>query len=47
MKLAGQFVAALVLVLSGVTVDVVTLPFFGRVEFDEAGRCSRCSGSSA
>ena len=36
-KLAGQVAAALVLVLSGVTVDVVTLPFLGRVEFDEAG----------
>src|SRR5690348_8966396 len=28
-KLAGQVAAALVLVLSGVTMDVVTLPFFG------------------
>lgn len=36
-KLAGQVAAALVLVLSGVTMDVVTLPFLGRVEFDEAG----------
>jgi UDP-GlcNAc:undecaprenyl-phosphate/decaprenyl-phosphate GlcNAc-1-phosphate transferase len=37
MKLAGQVAAALVLVLSGVTMDVVTLPFLGRVEFHEAG----------
>jgi UDP-GlcNAc:undecaprenyl-phosphate GlcNAc-1-phosphate transferase len=36
-KLAGQVAAALILVLSGVTMDVVTLPFLGRVEFDEAG----------
>jgi UDP-GlcNAc:undecaprenyl-phosphate GlcNAc-1-phosphate transferase len=36
-KLAGQIAAALVLVLSGVSMDVVTLPFIGRVEFDEAG----------
>jgi UDP-GlcNAc:undecaprenyl-phosphate/decaprenyl-phosphate GlcNAc-1-phosphate transferase len=36
-KLAGQIGAALVLVLSGVTMDVVTLPFVGRVEFNEAG----------
>jgi UDP-GlcNAc:undecaprenyl-phosphate/decaprenyl-phosphate GlcNAc-1-phosphate transferase len=36
-KLAGQVGAALVLVLSGVTMDVVTLPFLGRVEFNEAG----------
>jgi UDP-GlcNAc:undecaprenyl-phosphate/decaprenyl-phosphate GlcNAc-1-phosphate transferase len=36
-KLAGQVGAALVLVLSGVTMDVVTLPFVGRVEFNEAG----------
>ena len=36
-KLAGQITAALVLVLSGVTMDVVTLPFLGRVEFNEAG----------
>jgi UDP-GlcNAc:undecaprenyl-phosphate/decaprenyl-phosphate GlcNAc-1-phosphate transferase len=36
-KLAGQIAAALVLVLSGVTMDVVTVPFFGRVEFNEAG----------
>ena len=37
MKLAGQVGAALVLVLSGVTMDVVTVPFLGRVEFHEAG----------
>jgi UDP-GlcNAc:undecaprenyl-phosphate GlcNAc-1-phosphate transferase len=36
-KLTGQVGAALVLVLSGVTMDVVTLPFLGRVEFNEAG----------
>jgi UDP-GlcNAc:undecaprenyl-phosphate GlcNAc-1-phosphate transferase len=36
-KLAGQVAAALILVLSGVTMDVVTLPFLGRVEFNEAG----------
>jgi UDP-GlcNAc:undecaprenyl-phosphate/decaprenyl-phosphate GlcNAc-1-phosphate transferase len=36
-KLAGQVAAALVLVLSGVTVDDVTLPFLGRVEFNQAG----------
>ncbi len=36
-KLAGQVAAALVLVLSGVTMDVVTVPFLGRVEFNEAG----------
>jgi UDP-GlcNAc:undecaprenyl-phosphate/decaprenyl-phosphate GlcNAc-1-phosphate transferase len=36
-KLAGQVAAALVLVLSGVTMDVVTVPFLGRVEFHEAG----------
>jgi UDP-GlcNAc:undecaprenyl-phosphate GlcNAc-1-phosphate transferase len=36
-KLAGQVAAALVLVLSGVTMDVVTLPFLGRVEFNEVG----------
>jgi UDP-GlcNAc:undecaprenyl-phosphate GlcNAc-1-phosphate transferase len=36
-KLAGQVAAALVLVLSGVTMDVVTIPFLGRVEFHEAG----------
>jgi UDP-GlcNAc:undecaprenyl-phosphate/decaprenyl-phosphate GlcNAc-1-phosphate transferase len=36
-KLAGQVAAALVLVMSGVTVDDVTLPFLGRVEFDQAG----------
>jgi UDP-GlcNAc:undecaprenyl-phosphate/decaprenyl-phosphate GlcNAc-1-phosphate transferase len=36
-KLAGQVAAALVLVLSGVTMDAVTLPFLGRVEFNETG----------
>jgi UDP-GlcNAc:undecaprenyl-phosphate GlcNAc-1-phosphate transferase len=36
-KLAGQVAAALVLVLSGVTMDVVTVPFLGRVEFHGAG----------
>src|ERR671917_920459 len=36
-KLAGQVGAALVLVLSGVTMDSVTVPFLGRVEFGEAG----------
>ena len=36
-KLAGQIAAALILVLSGVTMDIVTLPFVGRVEFNEAG----------
>jgi UDP-GlcNAc:undecaprenyl-phosphate/decaprenyl-phosphate GlcNAc-1-phosphate transferase len=36
-KLAGQVAAALILVLSGVTMDVVTVPFLGRVEFNEAG----------
>src|SRR5215218_5465274 len=36
-KLAGQVAAALVLVLSGVTVDAITLPFVGRVEFGSTG----------
>ena len=36
-KLVGQIAAALILVLSGVTMDIVTLPFVGRVEFNEAG----------
>ena len=36
-KLAGQVAAAMVLVLSGVSVDVVTLPFLGRVEFGTTG----------
>ena len=36
-KLAGQIAAALILVLSGVSMDIVTLPFVGRVEFNEAG----------
>jgi UDP-GlcNAc:undecaprenyl-phosphate GlcNAc-1-phosphate transferase len=36
-KLAGQMVAALIPVLSGVTVDAVTLPFLGRLEFGDFG----------
>jgi UDP-GlcNAc:undecaprenyl-phosphate GlcNAc-1-phosphate transferase len=36
-KLSGQTVAALVLVLSGVTVSDVTLPFLHRVEFGSTG----------
>ena len=36
-KLAGQVAAALVLVLSGVTMDSATVPFLGRVEFNETG----------
>jgi len=36
-KLAGQLAAALLLVLNGVTVDAVTLPFVQRVEFGELG----------
>jgi UDP-GlcNAc:undecaprenyl-phosphate GlcNAc-1-phosphate transferase len=36
-KLAGQVVAALILVLSGVSMDIVTLPFVGRIEFGNAG----------
>src|SRR5829696_496763 len=36
-KLAGQVAAALILVLSGVTMDAITVPFLGRVEFHEAG----------
>jgi UDP-GlcNAc:undecaprenyl-phosphate GlcNAc-1-phosphate transferase len=36
-KLAGQVLAALILVLSGVSVDIVTLPFIGRVEFGSTG----------
>jgi UDP-GlcNAc:undecaprenyl-phosphate GlcNAc-1-phosphate transferase len=36
-KLAGQVAAALVLVLSGVTMDSATVPFLGRVEFHETG----------
>lgn len=36
-KLAGQVAAALVLVLSGVTVEAVTVPFLGRLEFGELG----------
>jgi UDP-GlcNAc:undecaprenyl-phosphate GlcNAc-1-phosphate transferase len=36
-KLLGQLTAALVLVLSGVSVDSITLPFVHRVEFGAAG----------
>src|SRR5215217_145825 len=36
-KLAGQIAAALILVLSGVTIDNATLPFVGRMEFGQAG----------
>ena len=36
-KLAGQVVAALILVLSGVSIDIVTLPFLGRIEFGDTG----------
>jgi UDP-GlcNAc:undecaprenyl-phosphate/decaprenyl-phosphate GlcNAc-1-phosphate transferase len=36
-KLAGQFVACLVCVLSGVRVEDFTLPLVGRVDLDEAG----------
>jgi len=36
-KLVGQVVAALILVLSGVSIDIVTLPFAGRIEFGNAG----------
>jgi UDP-GlcNAc:undecaprenyl-phosphate GlcNAc-1-phosphate transferase len=36
-KLVGQVLAALILVRSGVSVDIVTLPFVGRVEFGDAG----------
>jgi UDP-GlcNAc:undecaprenyl-phosphate GlcNAc-1-phosphate transferase len=36
-KLAGQVVAALILVLSGVSIDIVTLPFLGRIEFGNTG----------
>jgi UDP-GlcNAc:undecaprenyl-phosphate GlcNAc-1-phosphate transferase len=36
-KLAGQVVAALILVLSGVSIDIVTLPFGGRIEFGGTG----------
>src|SRR5215204_2287710 len=37
LKLAGQVAAALVLVLSGVTVESITLPFLGHVEFGTTG----------
>jgi UDP-GlcNAc:undecaprenyl-phosphate GlcNAc-1-phosphate transferase len=37
LKLAGQVVAALVPVLSGVRVDNVTLPFLGPIQFGETG----------
>ena len=36
-KLAGELVAALVLVLAGVSVDNFTLPFIGRVDLGNAG----------
>ncbi len=36
-KLAGQFVAGLILVLSGISVDNATIPLVGRVEFGELG----------
>lgn len=36
-KLAGQAVAALLLVLAGISVDNATLPFLGRLEFGELG----------
>src|SRR3954468_17839416 len=36
-KLAGQVLAALVLVLAGVSVDNFTLPFVGRVDLGSAG----------
>jgi UDP-GlcNAc:undecaprenyl-phosphate GlcNAc-1-phosphate transferase len=36
-KLAGQFLAALIPVLSGVTVTHVTLPFLGAMDFPHAG----------
>src|SRR5215204_2373526 len=37
LKLAGQVAAALVLVLSGVTVESITLPFLGHVDFGTTG----------
>src|SRR5215204_2345339 len=37
LKLAGQVAAALVLVLSGVTVESITLPFIHRVDFGTTG----------
>jgi len=36
-KLAGQFAAALIPVLAGVTVNNVTLPFLGAINFGDAG----------
>jgi UDP-GlcNAc:undecaprenyl-phosphate GlcNAc-1-phosphate transferase len=36
-KLLGQFAAALIPVLAGVRVDVVTLPFLGHIDFGDAG----------
>jgi UDP-GlcNAc:undecaprenyl-phosphate GlcNAc-1-phosphate transferase len=36
-KLIGQFAAALIPVLAGVRVDVVTLPFFGHIDLGDAG----------
>jgi UDP-GlcNAc:undecaprenyl-phosphate GlcNAc-1-phosphate transferase len=36
-KLLGQVVAALILVLAGISVDNATIPFLGRVEFGELG----------
>ncbi len=37
LKLAGQVGAALVLVLSGVTMESATIPFLGRVDFNQTG----------
>ncbi|MEA2170506.1 MAG: UDP-GlcNAc:undecaprenyl-phosphate/decaprenyl-phosphate GlcNAc-phosphate transferase [Solirubrobacteraceae bacterium] len=37
LKLAGQLSAALILVLGDVTVDIMTIPFVGRVDFGDAG----------
>ena len=36
-KLSGQVVAALILVLSGISVETATIPFLGRLEFGELG----------
>jgi len=36
-KLAGQVLAALILVLAGVSVETATLPFLGRLEFGDLG----------
>ncbi len=36
-KLIGQFAAGLIPVLAGVRVEVVTLPFFGHIDFGDAG----------